>query len=272
MRKEWLVTCGALLTVLFSLAPFFYMVLTGVAHDPDFLRPGKPFLFTWQHLYTVLTAESLHFISFVRNSLVVSSLTVLLALFIASLAAYAATRLALRGKNFILFTVLAVSMFPQVSLVSYLYKLMAALGWINTYQALVLPYTAWSLPLAVWILVSYFMQLPRDLDRAGLIDGCSRFQILMKILLPVAAPGIFSTALLLFIFAFNEFLFALMLTTDYSARTIPVGIALFVGMYGRVPWGEIMAAATLATLPLAVLALVFQRRIVQGLTRGAIKE
>jgi multiple sugar transport system permease protein len=155
--------------------------------------------------------------------------------------------------------------------VGYLFKLMTALGWINTYPALIFPYVAWTLPLSLWILVSYFSRIPRDLDRAGLIDGCSRLQILFKIIFPVAAPGIFATLLLAFIFAFNEFLFALMLTTDRAARTIPVGIALFEGLHGQIPWGEIMAAATLATLPVVALALIFQRRIIQGLTRGAVK-
>jgi multiple sugar transport system permease protein len=170
-----------------------------------------------------------------------------------------------------MFLILAMSMFPPVSLVGYLFKLMTALGWINTYPALIFPYVAWTLPLSLWILVSYFSRIPRDLDRAGLIDGCSRLQILFKIIFPVAAPGIFATLLLAFIFAFNEFLFALMLTTDRAARTIPVGIALFEGLHGQIPWGEIMAAATLATLPVVALALIFQRRIIQGLTRGAVK-
>ncbi|MGA7877293.1 MAG: carbohydrate ABC transporter permease, partial [Desulfoferrobacter sp.] len=151
------------------------------------------------------------------------------------------------------------------------FKVMAELGWVNTYAALILPYIAWTLPLSLWILVSYFNQIPQDLDKAGLIDGCSRWQILRTIILPVAAPGIFSTILLAFIFAFNEFMFALMLTTDYHARTIPVGIALFQGLHGQTPWGNIMAAATLSTLPLVILTLVFQRRIIQGLTRGALK-
>ncbi|MEW6519808.1 MAG: carbohydrate ABC transporter permease [Thermodesulfobacteriota bacterium] len=148
---------------------------------------------------------------------------------------------------------------------------MNALGWINTYPALIFPYIAWVLPLTLWILVSYFAQIPLDLDKAALVDGCSRIQILVHVILPVAAPGIFSTFLLAFIFAFNEFLFALMLTADYRARTIPVGIALFQGLHGQIPWGRIMAASVVTTLPVVVLTLIFQRRIVQGLTRGAVK-
>ena len=167
--------------------------------------------------------------------------------------------------------ILALSMFPEISLVSYLFAIMSGLGWINTLQALIFPYVAWTLPLSLWILVSYFSQIPEDLDKAGLIDGCSRLRILIKIIFPVAAPGVFSTGLLAFIVAFNEFLFALMLTTDYTARTVPVGIALFQGLHGETPWGEIMAAATVTTVPVVLITLIFQRRIIHGLTRGAIK-
>ena len=148
---------------------------------------------------------------------------------------------------------------------------MGTLGLINTYAALVLPYTAWILPLSLWILTSYFAQVPADLDRAAVVDGCTRLAALRKVVLPVAAPGIFSTALLAFIFAFNEFLFALMLTTDHAARTVPVGIALFEGLHGQIPWGVVMAASTLTTIPVVLLTLFFQRRIVEGLTRGAVK-
>ena len=270
--KKILLTIGALFTILFSLSPFIYMALTSLSLYPDFLLPGRSFDFTFAHFHTVTASPSVHFMEYLRNSLIVSAISAVVCVFIASLAAYAITRLPLPGKAFFMFFILAVSMFPPVSLVSYLFKLMSSLGWINTYQALVFPYVAWTLPLSLWILVSYFAQVPRDLDRAGLIDGCSRLQILIRIIFPVAAPGIFSTMLLAFIFAFNEFLFALMLTTDHSARTIPVGIALFEGLHGQTPWGEIMAAAAITTVPVVILALIFQRRIIQGLTRGAVKE
>jgi multiple sugar transport system permease protein len=270
--KAVLLGLGALLILLFSLSPFAYMVLTGLSRRPDFLQPGQSLELTTEHYHTVLTTDSLHFLAYVRNSLVVSTGSAIIAVSAASLAAYALTRLSLPGKALFMLGTLAVSLFPPVSLVSYLFKFMAAAGWINTPQALMLPYVAWTLPLSLWILVSYFSQVPIDLDRAALVDGCTRFQILRKIILPVALPGVVSTALLAFIFAFNEFLFALMLTTDYQARTLPVGIALFEGLYGQIPWGEIMAAATLATIPVVILALLFQRHIIQGLTRGAVKE
>jgi len=269
--KSILVALGAVLTVVFCLSPFFYMALTSLSRHPDFLLPDKPFGITFSNFLSVICSDSVHFMAFLRNSLIISAASAVISVLIASLAAYAVTRLPVPGKIFLMFLILSVSMFPPVSLVSYLFKLMSVLGWVNTYQALVFPYTAWTLPLSLWILVSYFAQVPRDLDKAGLIDGCSRLQILIKVIFPVAAPGIFSTMLLAFIFAFNEFLFALMLTTDHSARTIPVGIALFEGLHGQIPWGEIMAAATITTIPVVILTLVFQRRIIQGLTRGAVK-
>ncbi len=257
--------------IVFSLLPFAYMVLTSVSGRPDLLDVRIPFTFTLDHHLAILTRESLHFPDYLLNSLVVSALSAFFAVFIGALAAYAITRLPMPGKALLLFFALTASMFPQVSLISYLFQLMSSLGWVNTYAALVLPYVAWILPLALWILVSYFARIPRDLDRAALVDGCSRWQILWKVIFPVAAPGIFSTFLLAFIFAFNEFLFALMLTADHQARTIPVGIALFQGLHGETPWGDIMAAATVTTIPVVFLTVLFQRRIIQGLTRGAVK-
>jgi len=270
-RKVFLIS-GVAFTLFFCLAPFVYMVWIGLAGQPDFLRPEASTELTLRHFRGIFSAPSIHFLSSLRNSLIVSAGSAAAAVFLASLAAYALVRFPLPGKKFLLVFILSTSLFPAVSLLSPLFQIMSRLGWINTYQALVLPYVAWNIPLAVWVLVSYFSRVPEELDQAGLVDGCSRFQVLVRIVYPVAAPGLFATALLAFIFAFSEFLLALMLTTDHSARTIPVAIALFEGLHGETPWGEIMAAATLTTIPVVILALVFQRRIIQGLTRGAVKE
>jgi len=269
--RTTIVVLGSAFMLVFFLLPFVYMAMTSVSLRPDFLSPRKGFEFTLVNYRSILTTPSLHFLDYLRNSLLVSGISAVFTVLIAGLAAYSITRLPLPGKVLILFFVLAVSMFPQVSLVSYLFKLMSRLGWINTYQCLVLPYIAWILPLSLWILTSYFAQMPRELDKAALVDGCTRWQILRKVIFPVAMPGLFSTALLAFIFAFNEFMFALMLTTDHHARTIPVGVALFQGLHGETPWGNIMAASTLTTIPVVILTVIFQRRIVQGLTRGAVK-
>jgi multiple sugar transport system permease protein len=269
--KSLLMFSGSLFLMLFSLTPFLYMIATSLSVDPHFFAEGSRFELTLQHYRSVLASESLHFLNYLANSLIVSVSSAIPAVLIASLAAYAITHFQWPGKTLVLFFVLSVSMFPQISLIGYLFKFMASLGWINTYPALILPYIAWTLPLSLWVLVSYFAGIPRDLDRAAMVDGCSRWQALRRVIYPIARPGLFSAALLASIFAFNELLFALMLTTDYKARTIPVGIALFEGLHGQVPWGEIMAASAISTVPLTILALIFQRNILQGLTMGAIK-
>ncbi|MFZ0728452.1 MAG: carbohydrate ABC transporter permease [Desulfobacterales bacterium] len=262
---------GAATLLCFCLLPFAWMLAVSLSRQPDFLLPGVAFAPTLKNFTDVLTDDSLHLLAYLRNSLVVSAASAVLATLAAGLAAYAVTRLRFFGRILIPVGVLALSMFPQISIVGYLFKLMAGLDWINTRAALIFPYTTLGLALALWIMLSYFARIPLDLDKAAMIDGASRLQILFQILLPLAAPGALSTALLVFIYSFNEFLFALMLTTDYSARTIPVGIALFEGLHGQLPWGHIMAIAVIAMLPVVLLTAIFQRRLVQGLVQGAVK-
>jgi trehalose/maltose transport system permease protein len=187
-----------------------------------------------------------------------------------ALAAYALARLQFRGKTAILGLVLAVSMFPQISVVSPLYLLLRELRLINTYSGLVLPYLTFAMPLAVWLLVGFFRQLPAELEEAAMVDGATRLQALQQVVLPIAAPGLAATAILTFLYSWNEFLFALSFTLGPERQTVPVAIALFRGRY-QVPWGQILAGSIVATLPVAVVVLAFQRRIVQGLTAGAVK-
>jgi len=255
----------------FCLLPFFWMLLVCFSRQPDFLLPQVDFTPTLQNLVDVLTDPSLHLMAYLRNSLLVSAVSAAAATFFAGLSAYSVTRLRFPGRILIPLGVLAFSMFPQISIVGYLFKLMASLDWINRHAALILPYTTLGLPLALWIMISHFAQIPVDLDNAALVDGASRLQVLFRIIFPLAAPGALSTALLVFIYSFNEFLFALMLTTDYTARTIPVGIAMFEGLHGQLPWGHVMAIAVVAILPVLLIAAVFQRRIIQGLVQGAVK-
>jgi multiple sugar transport system permease protein len=269
--KSLFVFVGALFMVCFCVVPFAYMIVVSLATTPTFLSPKVPFVFTLTNYVAVLSNQSVHFLAYLKNSLVISSVSALFCVIIASLAAYAISRLKFPGKRVLLFFALAVSMFPQIGLVGYLFKMMTSLDWINTYYALLFPYIAWTIPLTLWILVSYFKQIPVELEEAAMIDGCTRRQILQKIVFPVALPGIFSAFLLAFISGLNEFMFALMLTTDYHSRTIPVGIALFQGLHSQTPWGNIMAASVITTLPVVVLTLVFQRYIISGLTKGAVK-
>lgn len=262
---------GALALLVFCLLPFAWMLLVSFSRRPDFLLPAVDFAPTLRNFADVITDRSLHLPAYLFNSVVVSAASALVATLAAGLAAYAVTRLRFKGRVLLPLSLLAFSMFPQISIVGYLFKLMAAADWINTRAALVFPYATLGLPLALWLMLSYFARIPKDLDRAGLVDGASRLQVLVRILFPLALPGALSTALLVFIYAFNEFLFALMLTTDYTARTVPVGIALFEGLHGQLPWGHLMAFAVISMAPVILLAGLFQRRIVQGLIQGAVK-
>jgi ABC-type glycerol-3-phosphate transport system permease component len=206
----------------------------------------------------------------VRNSLVVAGATTLLSIVLGALSAYALARLRFKGKTVILALVLAVSMFPQISIVSPLYLLLRELGLINTYPGLVLPYLTFAMPLTIWLLVGFFRQLPAELEEAALIDGAGRLRTLWEIVLPLAWPGLATTAILTFLYCWNEFLFALSFTLGPEMHTVPVAIALFRGQY-QVPWGQILAASIVATAPVAALVLLAQRRIVAGLTAGAVK-
>jgi ABC-type glycerol-3-phosphate transport system permease component len=206
----------------------------------------------------------------IRNSLIVAGLTTAIALPIAALCAYALARLRMRGKTVLLALVLAVSMFPQIAVVAPLYLILRELRLIDTYPGLVLPYVTFATPLAIWLLTGFFRQLPRELEDAAVIDGASRVRALRDVILPLAAPALASTAILTFLYCWNEFLFALSFTVTPERHTVPVSIALFRGRY-QVPWGQILAAAVVATIPVAVIVLAFQRRIVAGLTAGSVK-
>ena len=255
----------------FCLFPIFWMVIISFSKNLNFLDGQNSFVFTFKNYREILADPSLHLLIYLKNSLVVSSVAAIISTFFAALSAYAITRLKFPGKLLIPFFLLAISMFPQISIVGNLFKIMIHLNLINTQGALVLPYITLGMPLALWIMMSYFSQLPIELDYAAMIDGARRLQILRKIIFPLALPGIIATSLLVFIHSFNEFLFALILTTDYHARTIPVGIALFEGLHGEIPWGHIMASAVIAILPTILLTVIFQKYIIQGLTKGAVK-
>jgi ABC-type glycerol-3-phosphate transport system permease component len=210
------------------------------------------------------------FVTPIRNSLVVAGATTILSVGLGMLCAYALARLQFRGKHAILAFVLAVSMFPQVSIVSPLFLLLRAVGLINTYPGLVLPYLTFAMPLSIWMLVGVFRQLPAELEEAARVDGAGRLRTLVEIVLPLAWPGIATTGILTFLYSWNEFLFALSFTLGPERYTVPVAIALFRGQY-QVPWGQILAAAVVATAPVVLLLLIAQRRIISGLTAGAVK-
>jgi ABC-type glycerol-3-phosphate transport system permease component len=214
--------------------------------------------------------EQRDFLIPIRNSLVVAGATTVLCLVLGSLCAYAMARLRFPGKAMLLGLVLAVTMFPQISIVAPLYLLLRAMGLINTWSGLVLPYVTFAMPLTVWLLTGYFRQIPPDLEQAALMDGAGPLRAFGEVMLPLALPGIAATAILTFVYCWNEFLFALSFTLGPERHTVPVAIALFRGQY-QVAWGEVLAGAVVATVPVAILVLLAQRRIVQGLTAGGVK-
>ncbi|MGE5305836.1 MAG: carbohydrate ABC transporter permease [Alphaproteobacteria bacterium] len=254
----------------FSLLPFLWFVLTSwksataISAIPPIIWPS----FHWDHYEAALVKHGL--LRYIANSAVVAGATTVISLAIASFAAYALARFQSRWGRHYLLLLLALSMFPQIAIAGPVWRLLSALGWLNTYQGIVAAYIALSLPFAIWVLTTFFKELPYDIEEAALIDGCSHWQVLRWIVFPVAAPGIFTAAILVFIYAWNEFFFALIILTYPGVQTLPVGIALFPGEY-TMPWGDIAAASTIATLPLVMLTLIFQRRIVQGLSAGAVK-
>ena len=263
---------AVLLVAAWSLAPFGWFVLTSlkspveIARRPPTIVPEAPGASNYRSL-----VENHRIWLPIRNSALVAGLTVLITMPPASLAAYALARLRFRGRKAILLGILAASMFPPVILAHTLVGWIYALGWINTYPGLVLPYVSLVLPLAVWVLAAFFRELPAEIEDAARIDGCTRVGSLVRVVLPVAAPAVRTTAILIFIYAWNELFFASVIADNEAVRTLPVAIAQFHGQFA-LPWGEVAAASVVATLPLLILVLAIQGRIVHGLTAGAVKQ
>jgi trehalose/maltose transport system permease protein len=262
----------ALLVVVLSVYPFLYTVATSfktgnALFSPDLL-PSEP---TWRN-YIQLFEGRQPFGRHLLNSIMVATVTVAIAMLMAVTAAYALGRINFRGKSALLLAILAVSMFPQVAVLSGMFELMQALGLYNKSIGLVVPYTIFTLPFTVWILTTFMRGLPKELEEAAIMDGCGPLRIIFQVFMPLLAPALVSTGLLAFIGAWNEFLFALTFVNDDLQRTVPVSISLITGATAyEVPWGSIMAASVIVTVPLVLLVLVFQKKIVSGLTAGAVK-
>lgn len=270
MKRSAILIVLSLGIALYCLAPFLWFVLTSLK-SPAELTAIPPKLIPSIHWSFYQSAvEKYGLLHYIANSVMVAGSVTLITITIGSLAAYAMARFNVAWTKFYLLALLAISMFPQIAVAGPVWSILDRLDWLNTYQGLVAAYIAFSLPLAVWILTTFFREVPREIEEAALIDGCGRLQALYKVVLPLAAPGILTAALLVFIHTWNEFFFALIIMTDPNRQTLPVGIALFPGEY-TMPWGEIAAASTIATIPLILLTLIFQRGIVRGLSAGAVK-
>jgi len=206
------------------------------------------------------------------NSLAIALIATIIAVTLASFTAYAIARLDFPGKTLILAGALAIAMFPPISVVGPLFDMWRALGLYDTWLGLIIPYLTFALPLAIYTLVAFFREIPWELEQAAQVDGATPWQAFRKVILPLATPGVFTAAILVFIFAWNDFLFAITLTSSDRARTVPAALAFFTGeSQFTAPTGNIAAAAVLVTIPIIIFVLIFQRRIVAGLTAGAVK-
>jgi trehalose/maltose transport system permease protein len=259
------------LIVLISVFPFYYAIITSFKTGTALFEVNYwPTSFSLRNY--VDTFSQGEFPRNILNSILVATLTVALALFLGVTAAYALARVRFRGRSLLLLTILGVSMFPQIAVLAGLFELIRYIGIFNTPWALILSYTIFTLPFTVWVLTTFMRDLPIEIEEAAIVDGATPWVIITKVFMPLMWPALVTTGLLAFIGAWNEFLFALTFTSSNSTRTVPVAIALLSGASQyETPWGIIMAASVVVTVPLVVLVLIFQRKIVAGLTAGGVK-
>lgn len=257
--------------VVVSVFPFYYAILTSLKSGTDLFRITYwPTSIDFSNYVTVFSQGS--FPRNLLNSIFVSAVTVIGALFIAVTASFALARVRFRGRGLLLMTILAVSMFPQIAVLAGLFEVIRFLGIYNTPWALVFSYTIFTLPFTVWVLTTFMRDLPVEIEEAAIVDGASPWVIITRVFMPLMWPALVTTGLLAFIAAWNEFLFALTFTSSNDTRTVPVAIALLSGgSQYEIPWGIIMAASVIVTVPLVALVLIFQRKIVSGLTAGGVK-
>ena len=271
IRRRAMVWLAAIIVVANGFFPAIWILFTSLKTESELLRfpityiPMSP---TLANYYQAFTEQPL--LRFILNSAIVAGASTILTVLVSALAAYALTRLRMPGRNLIMAALLAVSMFPLISLMVPLFKVMRDLGLLNTYLALILPYTVLSLPVCTLVMASFFQDISPDLEAAAMVDGCSRVGALFRVVMPLAAPGVFTAAILAFVNAWDEFLLALTLMSRASMRTLSVGITLYQGEYAF-PWPLISAALIVAIVPICILIAIFQERVVGGLTTGGMK-
>ncbi|WP_182525999.1 carbohydrate ABC transporter permease [Nocardioides dongkuii] len=276
MKQKIGLVLGVALVMLWCLLPIAWILSLSFKSqdavsngtDPGFLPLDS---FTGWDNYTAVWDDE-QFRRSILNSLGISLIATLLSVILATLAAYAIARLEFRGKKFVLTVALAIAMFPVVSLVSPLFDLWRTIGLYDTWPGLIIPYMSFTLPLAIWTLSAFFREIPWEMEQAAQVDGATSWQAFRKVIVPLAAPGVFTAAILTFFFAWNDFVFGITLTSTENARPIPAALSFFVGPdpFQR-PAGLLAAAAVIATIPIVVIVLLFQRKIVAGLTSGAVK-
>jgi multiple sugar transport system permease protein len=257
--------------IIFALFPVFWITMLSFKSSAT-IADGRLIPEEWStDNYSQIFKQSI-FTDALRNSIGIALISTVIAVVLASMAAYAIARLQFRGKTLILTMALAIAMFPPISIVGPLYNMWRNLGLFDTWPGLIIPYMTFTLPLAIYTLSAFFREIPWELEQAAQIDGATPFQAFTKVIAPLAAPGVFTTAILVFIFAWNDFIFAVSLTSTSNAQTVPAAISQFPGASQfQQPTGSIAAAAVVVTVPIIIMVLFFQRRIVAGLTAGAVK-
>ncbi|WP_425426415.1 carbohydrate ABC transporter permease [Thermicanus aegyptius] len=274
MKRNFLILFGlvVLIYLVIMVFPFFWIFITSFKTSGEIFGDGAfrviPQSPTLKN-YTIILFEK-GILNAIKNSFIVATTTTLYVVAVATLTAYAISRFNFRGKNLLLGLILAVSMFPQMVVVGPIYTLFLKLGLLNSYW-IVLPYSTITLPVAVWILVTHFNQIPLALEESAKIDGATPLQTLYKIVFPLAAPGVFTTAIIVFIAAWNEFLLTITMNANERFHTVPVAIS-FLRTQFEILWGEVAAATTIVTIPTLIIVLFFQKQIVSGLTTGGVKE
>ena len=262
---------AAAIVVVNGFLPAVWILLTSLKSEAELVL--KPITYWPRNLVLsnyVQAFTDQPLLRYLGNSLAVAAVSTAVSLLVAACAAYAIARLNLKRRQLILTCIVSSSMFPLVTLLVPIFETMRQFGLLNTYTALVLPYTVLSLPVCTLVLVSFFQGIPRDLENAAMIDGCTRIGALWKVVVPLAAPGVFTAGILAFVNAWDEFLLALSLNANATMRTLPVGISLYQGEF-TFPWPVISAALIVAIVPVAVLIAIFQERVVGGLTQGGLK-
>ncbi|MCA1406238.1 carbohydrate ABC transporter permease [Ensifer sp. IC3342] len=257
--------------VVVAVFPFYYAILTSFKSGTALFRVDYwPSTLSLANYQEILTHGS--FLRNLGNSLLVATLVVAVSLLLAITAAFALARVRFRGRGLLLLAILSVSMFPQIAVLAGLFELVRLIGIFNTPLALIFSYMIFMLPFTVWVLTTFMRDLPVEIEEAAIVDGASPWVIITRVFMPLMWPALVTTGLLAFIASWNEFLFALTFTSSDTQRTVPVAIALLSGgSQFEVPWGNIMAASVIVTVPLVILVLIFQRRIISGLTAGGVK-
>jgi multiple sugar transport system permease protein len=264
---------GFLLILLWCLLPVVWIISLSfkgptetAAGSPQFL-PKEPTLQNYRDII-----DNPDFVDSLINSFGIAAISTFLSVILATLAAYAIARLDFKGKRLVLSLALAIAMFPVVALVGPLFDLWRTLGLFNTWPGLIIPYMSFTLPLAIWTLSAFFREIPWEMEQAAQVDGATSWQAFRKVIVPLAAPGVFTAAILTFFFAWNEFVLALSLTSTTAARTVPAQLSYFVGPDPfNPPYGQLATASVVVTVPIILIVLLFQRKIVAGLTSGAVK-